>query len=332
MLGTLRYMSPEQALGRREMVDHRSDIYSLGVTLYELLTLQPAVVGGDRQEILRRIAFEEPAPPRRINPAIPRDLETILLKSIAKEPEARYATAQDLADDLGRFLEHKPIRAKRPNHWERVVKWGRRHPSVVISSLAVLFLAVVGLTAGIILTNRERGKALAQQRRAETHLRQAREAVDQMLTEVGQDTLSQVPQMEPVRRALLEKAMGFYEKFLTQESDDPVIQLEAGRAYRRVGDIRWKLGQHDHANEAYQSAIELLERLAASRPFDLDCRRELAESHVKPEGRSSKPEEPRRQSAIVYAPSSFGRRCSRRATPMIAWNGPCAASHSAHSS
>ena len=114
LLGTLRYMSPEQALGRRELVDHRTDIYSLGVTLYELLTLQPAFGGRDRQELLRQIAHEEPAPPRRLNPAIPRDLETIVLKAMAKEPESRYATAQELADDLRRFLEHKPIQARRP--------------------------------------------------------------------------------------------------------------------------------------------------------------------------------------------------------------------------
>ena len=122
--------------------------------------------------------------------------------------------------------------------------------------------------------------ALAQRDRAETHLRQAREAVDQMLTEVGQETLSRVPHMEPVRRALLEKALGFYEKFLVQEGDDPAIRLEAGRAYRRVGEIRRLLGQNDRASEAYRSSIELLGGLVASRPSDLDCRRELAESHI----------------------------------------------------
>ncbi len=114
LLGTLRYMSPEQALAKRGYLDHRTDIYSLGATLYELVTLRPAIDGQDRQEVLRKIAQDEPTPPRRLNPAIPRELETILLKAMNKEPESRYATAQELADDLRRFLEHKPIKAKRP--------------------------------------------------------------------------------------------------------------------------------------------------------------------------------------------------------------------------
>src|SRR5947209_985944 len=93
ILGTLRYMSPEQALGKRVVVDGRTDIYSLGVTLFELLALRPAVSGRDRVEILRNIADAEPAPLRRLNPAVPRDLETVLRKAMAKEPSGRYATA-----------------------------------------------------------------------------------------------------------------------------------------------------------------------------------------------------------------------------------------------
>src|SRR5262249_38506544 len=90
LLGTLRYMSPEQAMARHGLVDHRTDVYSLGATLYELLTGQPVMTGDDKQEILRQIAFEEPAPPRKLNRAIPADLETIALKSIEKNPGERY--------------------------------------------------------------------------------------------------------------------------------------------------------------------------------------------------------------------------------------------------
>ena len=113
LLGTLRYMSPEQALAKRLVVDHRTDIYSLGATLYELLTLQPALTGQDREELLRQIALDEPRPPRRLNRAIPAELETIVLMAIAKDPTERYDTAKELADDLRRLLEGRPIRARR---------------------------------------------------------------------------------------------------------------------------------------------------------------------------------------------------------------------------
>ncbi len=148
LLGTLRYMSPEQALAKRVGIDHRTDIYSLGATLYELLTLEPVYAGRDRQEILRRIAFEEPRPPRRLNAAIPVDLETIVLKAMARDPAARYSAAQELADDLGRFLKREPIRARRSNVWERSVKWAQRRPMVALL-LAVVVVAVILGFAGV---------------------------------------------------------------------------------------------------------------------------------------------------------------------------------------
>ena len=148
LLGTLRYMSPEQALAKRVAIDHRTDIYSLGATLYELLTLAPAYAGGDRQEILRRIAFEEPRPPRRLNAAIPVDLETIVLKAMAKDPAGRYAAAQELADDLDRFLKREPIRARRSNAWERSVKWAQRRPAVAALLATIVLVFLVGF-AGV---------------------------------------------------------------------------------------------------------------------------------------------------------------------------------------
>jgi WD40 repeat protein/serine/threonine protein kinase len=151
LIGTIRYMSPEQALAKRVPIDHRTDIYSLGVTLYELLTLEPAYNGKSREEVLRQIAFEEPRPPRRLNKSVPAELETIVLKAMAKNPEERYATAQELADDLKRFLEDKPIKAKRPSLRQRTVKWARRHKTVVRASVVVLALAVVALAVSTAL-------------------------------------------------------------------------------------------------------------------------------------------------------------------------------------
>src|SRR5439155_13729422 len=113
LLGTLRYMAPEQALARHGLVDHRADVYALGATLYELLTGRPAVDASERADILRQIAFEEPTPPRKLDRAIPVELETVTLKCLAKNPAERYASAGELADDLRRFLGDRPIEARR---------------------------------------------------------------------------------------------------------------------------------------------------------------------------------------------------------------------------
>ncbi len=176
VLGTLRYMSPEQALGRREQVDHRTDLYALGATLYELLTLEPAVGGVERGEVLRRIERDEPRPPRQLNPAVPADLETIVLKALAKEPAERYATARELADDLRRFLEDKPIRAKRPSPWQRLKKWTRRHWPVVVSltGAAAALLVAVTVTATVAALRIAEEKRRNQLLTAELALEKAR--------------------------------------------------------------------------------------------------------------------------------------------------------------
>jgi serine/threonine protein kinase len=161
ILGTLRYMSPEQALAKRVVVDHRSDIYSLGVTLFELLTLQPAFTGDDRQELLRQIAFEEPRKLRQINPRLPQDLETIVLKAIEKNPTYRYTTAQDLAGDLCRHLQNEPIKAKPLTWCDRFAKWSRRHPAGVRATgiAALTSIVVVSGSVGWVTHDRTSRRA-----------------------------------------------------------------------------------------------------------------------------------------------------------------------------
>ena len=170
LVGTLRYMSPEQALAKRVVVDHRTDVYSLGATLYELLTLEPAYTGSDRQELLRQIAFEEPKPPRQLNRAIPADLETIVLKAMEKNPTDRYSTAKDLAGDLRLFLEDKAIRAKRPTLRQRAGKWARRHRAVVRATTALMLTLLV--LGGAALWREQRQRAAAE-RVVEASLAQA---------------------------------------------------------------------------------------------------------------------------------------------------------------
>jgi tetratricopeptide (TPR) repeat protein len=162
LVGTLRYMSPEQALAKRVVVDHRTDVYSLGATLYELLTLEPAFGGNDRQELLRQIAFEEPKAPRRLNRTVPAELETIVLKAMEKNPAERYATAKELADDLRRFLDDKPIRARRPSLLQQARRWSRRHQSVVWSMALIALILAASL--GWILGDRHARQAEAELR------------------------------------------------------------------------------------------------------------------------------------------------------------------------
>ena len=150
ILGTLRYMSPEQAEGNRRILDHHTDIYSLGVTLYELLTLQPPFDSDDRHKLIHQIIDSNVRPLRGVNASIPKDLETIVLKAMAAEPEGRYTTAQELADDLRRFLEHKPIRARRPSLPARFAKWSRRHLPVVWAAVATLVICIVALALSTV--------------------------------------------------------------------------------------------------------------------------------------------------------------------------------------
>jgi serine/threonine protein kinase/WD40 repeat protein len=184
MVGTLRYMSPEQALGPHTQVDQRTDIYSLGATLYEVMTLEPAVRGSERHELLRAIAEEEPRLPRRHNRNIPEDLETIALKAMAKSVTERYGTAQELADDLQRFLTDQPIRARRPSWLQYGKRWARRHRPVLVAA-AIAVLAVLLVAIGLLALNnahirdeerrtaRERDKAITAERERTEQLRQS---------------------------------------------------------------------------------------------------------------------------------------------------------------
>ena len=149
LVGTLRYMSPEQALAKRVVVDHRTDIYSLGVTLYELLALRPAFEGEDRQHLLKQIAFEDPPHLRKLTRQIPAELETIIEKAIRKNPEERYATAHDLADDLRSYLANKPIKAKPPTWREQAHKWSQRHPAGVRATLVAVFVIIISIAASL---------------------------------------------------------------------------------------------------------------------------------------------------------------------------------------
>jgi serine/threonine protein kinase len=165
LIGTLRYMSPEQAEGARDIIDHRCDVYSLGATLYELLTLQPIFPEESREKLLRSVLTQDPALPRSVESRIPIDLETILIKSLAKRPEERYASAQALADDLRCWLQQRPIKAKRPSLADRTSKWMLRNHRAVFSGMVAMAMLLITLSVAIAMIwteQRKTARALAQ--------------------------------------------------------------------------------------------------------------------------------------------------------------------------
>jgi serine/threonine protein kinase len=225
VFGTLRYMSPEQASGRKLAVDHRTDVYSLGATLYELLTLEPIFAGHDRQTLLHQILTEEPRRPRLVDRGVPVELETIVLKALAKAPEDRYATAGEMAADLRRYLNEQPILARRPSLYDRVRKWLRRHPAYLIAALLLLVCGVIGLAVSTALVtgsyHREKQRAIE----ADQRFQLARRVADEMVR-IANEELADNPFQQGPRRRLLDAAFLYYQEFIDLRRDDPTAQAE----------------------------------------------------------------------------------------------------------
>jgi serine/threonine protein kinase len=169
IVGTLRYMAPERFQGKSDI---RCDVYSLGLTLYELLVQRPAFTENDRSKLIHQLTHEEPAPPRKLEPAIPRDLETVVLKAIARDPAHRYQTAGELAADLKRFGEDRPVQARRVTAAERLWRWCKRNPALATSTagVVVLLLAGTGISTyfGIQAERKAAQAVAAEQRTAES--------------------------------------------------------------------------------------------------------------------------------------------------------------------
>ena len=239
VFGTLRYMSPEQASGRRGDVDHRTDIYSLGATLYELLTRRPIFPASDRQVLLHQILHEEPTPLRSLDRHLPGELETIVLKATAKLPAERYATAGDFAADLRRYLDDRPILARRPTPVELARKWMRRHPAAVRAALAVSVAGTLGFGLSTAVVLREQGRTQAAYREAEgraaeaeARFQLARRSADEMIR-LADEELADDPRSQPLRRKLLESALAYYQELIERRRDEaapPAEDLEATRA------------------------------------------------------------------------------------------------------
>ncbi len=288
ILGTPSYMAPEQAGGQSGSIGPAADIYSLGAILYELLTGRPPFRAATPLDTILQVVSEEPVPPSRLQPYLPRDLETICLKCLQKEPRKRYESADELADDLIRFQSGRPILA-RPVGWiESSRRWAQRNPRTVRLILALAISLSIGMVAIVWswqvarlereAARRSRDTAVREADRAHANLQQAVDAVDRMLTRVVDEKLAYVPQFEVERTQILEDAVTFYQRFLQQESDNPTLLREAGRANAKLGQLFLSLGRHQQAEAALRRAIDLNERSRAEFAHDPNHQHGLADS------------------------------------------------------
>ncbi|VTR92225.1 serine threonine protein kinase : Serine/threonine protein kinase OS=Pirellula staleyi (strain ATCC 27377 / DSM 6068 / ICPB 4128) GN=Psta_3450 PE=3 SV=1: Pkinase [Gemmata massiliana] len=261
VVGTALYMSPEQAVGQRGVVDHRTDIYSLGATLYELLTLTPVFDVEDGRALLYQLVHRDPRPPRTVDRSIPPELETIVLKAIAKAPTDRYATAQEFAADLQRFLDDRPVLARRPTLRDRAAKWVRRHRLLVAIAAGCFLLTTVGLAISTALIAREkiaaedayrrecRAKEQERQRAEEAEARRleadqnylrTRRAVD-LFVELSNEELFDFLPLTGLRVRLLEAAIAYYQE-LSESRADPLVRANLETIRGRVARLHEDLG------------------------------------------------------------------------------------------
>jgi tetratricopeptide (TPR) repeat protein len=289
LLGTPSYIPPEQASDKYGAAGPASDVYALGAVLYELLTGRPPFQAETAIDTLLLVLHNEPVSPRRLNPRVPRDLETVCLKCLRKDPGQRYPTAAALAEDLGRFQRGEPVRARPVGAAARAWRWCRRNRAVA-ALLAGLFLV---LTAGLVVSlsewrranqeaaqaQQDRDTAKAERERAEGNLDMADEAVERMLRHLGNERLADVPQATPVRRELLLEARQLYQSLLLQKSADPKMRVRLGTIHGQLGNAQASLGQTEDALASMDSAAQIFRALSAEYPDQLDYLRQLAASY-----------------------------------------------------
>ncbi len=304
ILGTPCYMAPEQAEGRGREPRPTTDVYSLGALLYELLTGRPPFRGVTRLDTLHQIVHDEPVPPCRLQSAVPRDLETICLKCLHKDPGKRYVSALDLAEDLRRFQTGEPIRARQAGRVEIAWRLCRRQP--VLTALgAALILAVVSgvslvfwqwrraeynlaVTDGLrkdaetreamterlrqeavtreAVTERLRREAVAREVALDENYRLAHQTLKDFMTYTAEKGLRDGQALDPRRRELLLKAHAYDKKFVERRGNDPALRQELAETCAHLANITRQIGTPEEALEAYRHALALFEALARADP------------------------------------------------------------------
>ena len=323
VVGTPAYMSPEQASGNSDNMAVQTDVFGLGAMLYEMLTGK-APFGGDLvAETLAKAKAGFCESPRSVWSECPRALEAICIKAMAKDQVDRYASAINFADDLRRWLADESVHAYPDPILVRISRWARRHKSTVVTVSALAVTALIALAISMVLISREQVKTAAAYKRAEANLAKAREAVQRMLTEVGDERLKNVPQMEKLRETLLKEALEFNKGFL-QDSDDPEIRKEAGLAHGNLASIYLMLGKADEALNSGRQGVEILTDLRQSAPKNQDYTRTLAGSLLNSAhtqqilGRSAETEATCRKALDLLEPLAAGKSVDDGLLDMIA--------------
>jgi serine/threonine-protein kinase len=279
VVGTVAYMAPEQADGRLDMIDARTDVYALGGILYAILTGRHPHLGEDTNEVLHNIS-EAPSPrPREADSSVPAALDAVCAKAMAKRRSHRYQTASALADDVERWLADEPVSVYRDPVIVRLLRWMRRHRAWAASGAAALVLvAVVSTVAALSISRARENEALAlrraqdsltaeRQAKAEAlrRFREARRAIDKSLTGVS-NVLEYYPGVQALRARLLEQAALDYERLAAETSTDPELQAEAGRALLRLANVRELLGDWQRADDAYGRGGQAFQPLVSEYP------------------------------------------------------------------
>ena len=274
IVGTPSYMPPEQASAQTEKVGVCSDVYSTGAILYELITGSPPFRAATPFETIRQVLERDPISPRVLDSSIPVDLETICLKCLQKEPAARYASSNELADELTRFINGEPIHARPIGPIHRL--WRRCQRNPVVASLSVLAIVLsIAFVANLIASNITTKRLLAKSDQA---LQETLKTVNSLFVIISEERLLNEPGAKQLREELLMKAQEIYERLHSRESDDPQILHELALSHYRVGRILAELRSPAEAKKSYQRAMRMMAQLVEANPGELQYLLELSDA------------------------------------------------------